>query len=179
VRGGAYNALQGNSSFSDMQGIADQIHALNLKVGIYHTPWVQSYAGYPGASAMYADGTWIKETGSNSGKVNNKTLPWAIGPYHFVENEVAQWAEWGIDYLKYDWNPIELPETMGWKLAWKQRAKCLQPVESAAFSSIGNSPHANAGGREDITGDWASMIGKGSAWTGGHTRDRVIGTIRT
>ena len=22
-----------------------------------------------------------------------------------------QYADWGIDYLKYDWNPIEIPET--------------------------------------------------------------------
>ncbi len=38
-------------------------------------------------------------------------LPYAIGPYHFATNDAAQWAAWGVDYLKYDWNPIEFPET--------------------------------------------------------------------
>ena len=30
---------------------------------------------------------------------------------HFATNDAKQWAAWGIDYLKYDWNPNELPET--------------------------------------------------------------------
>ena len=30
-----------------MKGLCDEIHGLGLKTGIYSTPWVTSYAGYP------------------------------------------------------------------------------------------------------------------------------------
>jgi alpha-galactosidase len=33
-----------------------------------------------------------------------------MGDYPFATNDARQWAEWGFDYLKYDWNPIEEPE---------------------------------------------------------------------
>lgn len=42
---------------------------------------------------------------------NKKLIPFAIGTYHFWNNDAKQIAEWGFDYLKYDWNPIEMPET--------------------------------------------------------------------
>ena len=72
-RGGKYNAIQGNSKFSDMQGLCDYIHSLGLKIGIYSTPWTKSYAGYTGS-------------------------------FGHENEDVKQWVEWGIDFLKYDWN---------------------------------------------------------------------------
>jgi alpha-galactosidase len=27
------------------------------------------------------------------------------GKYSFATNDAKQWGDWGIDYLKYDWNP--------------------------------------------------------------------------
>jgi alpha-galactosidase len=107
-RGGPYKALQGNQKFPDMKKLCDEIHGLGLKAGIYSTPWVQSYAGYAGGSAMTADGKWTKTEGAK--KVNKKILPWAEGPVPFAKQDAKQWAEWGFDYLKYDWNPIEVPQ---------------------------------------------------------------------
>lgn len=26
----------------------------------------------------------------------------------FVKNDVQQWIDWGMDYLKYDWNPNDV-----------------------------------------------------------------------
>ncbi|HLJ57810.1 MAG TPA: putative Ig domain-containing protein [Chthonomonadaceae bacterium] len=107
-RGGKYKALQGNAKFPDMQTLCDRIHDLGLKAGIYSTPWVSSYAGYPGGSAMNADGRWTKPVGPK--QVNKKILPWAPGPFPFARQDARQWADWGFDYLKYDWNPIEAPQ---------------------------------------------------------------------
>lgn len=109
-RAGPYNAIQGNERFPDIKGLCDQIHAMGLKLGIYSTPWVTSYAGYPGGSADNPEGRWERPTGPK--QVNKKILPWAIGRYSFAANDARQWAQWGIDYLKYDWNPNELPETV-------------------------------------------------------------------
>src|SRR5258708_8795985 len=57
-RGGPYNAIQPNEKFPDLKGLADEVHALGLKIGIYSTPWVTSYAGYVGGSADNPEATW-------------------------------------------------------------------------------------------------------------------------
>jgi alpha-galactosidase len=92
-RGGPFNAIQGNEKFPDMKALCDEIHALGLKVGIYSTPWATSYAGYIGGSSDDPKGAWTKEKGRLTGKIS------------FAEADARQWAAWGIDYLKYDWNP--------------------------------------------------------------------------
>ncbi|HET7538195.1 MAG TPA: NPCBM/NEW2 domain-containing protein, partial [Candidatus Didemnitutus sp.] len=108
-RSGPLNALQPNEKFPDMKGLADAVHGLGLKLGIYSTPWTTSYAVYAGGSAENPEGAWTKPAGPKT--VNRKTMPWAIGRYSFATADARQWAEWGIDYLKYDWNPNEIPET--------------------------------------------------------------------
>jgi len=105
----APHPLQANPKFPNLKQLADEIHGLGLRIGIYSTPWVTSYAGYAGGSAENPEGTWAKHTGPK--QVNKKMLPWAIGKYSFAAADAKQWADWGIDYLKYDWNPIEAPET--------------------------------------------------------------------
>lgn len=94
-RGGKYNAIMPNEKFPDMKGLVDHIHSLGLKAGIYSSPWITSYAGFVGGSADQADGTILEE-----GKRH--------GDYSFHEEDVRQWVEWGFDYLKYDWNPIDV-----------------------------------------------------------------------
>ena len=104
------HALQGNEKFPDMKGLCDQIHDMGLKAGIYSTPWITSYATYPGGSADNEAGDWSKPTIEKRGNVNKKVKPWAVGEYHFMQQDAKQWAQWGFDYLKYDWNPIEEPD---------------------------------------------------------------------
>jgi alpha-galactosidase len=156
-------ALQGNSKFADMGNLIAQIHALNLKAGLYSTPWVQSYAGYPGDSAMYADGSWTKNTGTK--QVNQHILPWDVGPYTFETNDATQWAAWGVDYLKYDWNPIQLPETVRMENALKASGRDVvySLSNSIPFANIATlAPHANAWRTTgDIRDNWASMSSKG------------------
>jgi alpha-galactosidase len=119
-RGGQFNGIQPNDKFAGMEKMCRDIHALGLKVGIYSTPWVTSYAGYVGGSANNPEGTWqrsrnltnngdgaLVETGGT--KTNNaasaRTRGRSNGKYSFADADALQWAAWGIDYLKYDWNP--------------------------------------------------------------------------
>jgi alpha-galactosidase len=104
-RGGPFKGIQPNEKFPDFQKMCDEIHALGLKVGIYSTPWVTSYAGYVGGSADNPEGIWPPpRTDANDGSRQGRRVR-KHGEYAFAENDAKQWAAWGIDYLKYDWNP--------------------------------------------------------------------------
>jgi alpha-galactosidase len=109
-RDGELKAMQPDPKrFTDLPATIDQIHAMGLKVGIYSTPWVMTYAGRLGGSAENDDGApqnWPPKVPKNK-----KQLPFAIGKVHFAANDARQFARWGIDYLKYDWGPVEYPET--------------------------------------------------------------------
>jgi alpha-galactosidase len=110
TRGGAYNAIQSDPKrFPDIKAMVDEIHGLGLKAGIYSTPWATTYAGHVGGTSEDADGKW--DNSMRSGPKNQKRLPFAIGKYHFFTQDAKQWAEWGFDYLKFDWCPNEPPET--------------------------------------------------------------------
>jgi alpha-galactosidase len=95
-RGGAFNGIQPNEKFPDMKGLADEIHGMGLKIGIYSTPWVTSYAGFVGGSADNEKGQWSMPANPRE-RISGK--------HSFADNDAKQWAAWGIDYLKYDWNP--------------------------------------------------------------------------
>ncbi|HEV8286472.1 MAG TPA: glycoside hydrolase family 27 protein [Chitinophagaceae bacterium] len=159
-RGGKYHGIMPDSTiFPDMKEMVDSIHKLGLKAGIYSTPWVESYGHRIGGSAMNAEGTF-ERTKENVPR-NKKQLPYAIGTYTFVENDVKQWVEWGFDYLKYDWNPAELPETKAMYDALRASGRdiVLSLSNSIPFASIGElSKVSNAwrtGG--DIRDNWRSL----------------------
>lgn len=114
LRGGKYNAIQSNQKFPDMKGLVDSLHTMGFKVGIYSGPWVATYAAHIGTQCDNADGTyeWVKKGLVNenyrmvdpSGELTREKL-WYSGKYSFAAQDARQWAEWGFDYLKYDWNP--------------------------------------------------------------------------
>jgi alpha-galactosidase len=60
-----------NSRFPDMKGLADYIHGLGLKAGLYSSP-----------------GPW--------------TCGGCTGSWQHEQQDAAQYAVWGFDYLKYD-----------------------------------------------------------------------------
>jgi len=78
ARGGPFNAIQANEKFSDMKKLADDVHALGLKLGIYSTPWITSYGGYVGSSANQPDGVWTKPKTREA-----KLDEWRRGKYTF------------------------------------------------------------------------------------------------
>jgi alpha-galactosidase len=122
IRGGPHMAILQNSKFPNMKALADEIHGLGLKFGIYSTPWRGTYEGHIGGSSDNVDGSydWIKSGNHNEdyrvGK-DPKTQStvkrgnWVLGAHSFSEQDAAQWAEWGVDYLKYDWFPNDIPHS--------------------------------------------------------------------
>ena len=154
-RGGAFHAIQPDSSiFPDIQALSDAVHGLGLKIGIYSTPWVESYGHHVGGSAMNAEGVF--EATKEKIPRNKKQLPYAIGTYSFLSSDVKQFVAWGIDYLKYDWSPIELPETQAMYTALRGSGRDI------VLSLSNSAPFAGAA-------DWAKWS---NCWrTGGDIRD--------
>jgi len=151
-----YKSLQGNEKFPDMKGLCRKIHDMGLKVGIYSTPWITSYAGFPGGSSNSDNGEW---------KDPQDTGKWVHGKYRFHENDAHQWAEWGIDYLKYDWHVIDIPHVsdMATALRWCGRDILFSLSNSAPFERAGDWARLANCWRTtgDITDTWESMSGIG------------------
>lgn len=61
-----------NDKFPDMKALADYVHSMGLKVGIYSSPGPETCGGYEGSAGHEAQ-------------------------------DARTYAEWGMDYLKYDW----------------------------------------------------------------------------
>ena len=113
-RGGEFHAIQGNEKFPDMKGLCDTIHGMGLKIGIYSTPWVTSYATHIGGSAGKSRGPLGKTRPFPRAATSiRKFFPGPLARYHFATNDARQWAAWGFDYLKYDWNPNEAARDPG------------------------------------------------------------------
>ena len=64
--------IRPNAKFPNMKGLADYLHGLGLKLGMYTSPGPRSCAGFEGS-------------------------------YGHEEQDARTFAEWSVDYLKYDW----------------------------------------------------------------------------
>jgi alpha-galactosidase len=107
-------AIQPNDKFDDMRALADFVNAQGLKLGLYSTPWMSTYAGYIGGSASNEEGDYSAYYLPEVERQNPHQLfgryPRGIqlglariGPVWFVDRDARQFADWGIDYVKYDW----------------------------------------------------------------------------
>jgi alpha-galactosidase len=172
-RGGTHNAIQPNSKFPDMAKLATDVHGLGLKFGIYSTPWALSYAGFVGGACENEDGTydWIKagkhdkyfhKTGDVSRKdpATGKVIH-PEKPFSFATNDAAQFADWGVDYLKYDWylNDVESATTMSDALRKSGRDVVFSLSNSAPFEHAADWQRVANCWRTtgDIEDSWQSM----------------------
>jgi alpha-galactosidase len=105
---------------------------MGLKAGIYSTPWITSYAGHAGESSDNPDGAWTKAL------QNAKHF----GKYNFIEADANQYAAWGFDYLKYDWDPLDVPHTKAMSQALRKSGRDI------VFSLSNDAPF-------DHAADWA------------------------
>jgi len=111
-RGGKHNAIQPNRKFPDMPALSDFIHGNGLKFGIYSTPWVCPWGCFKEeALAEWGGGNL---TGCSAGPMDpayahdfTKEYGKYVGMEKYEANDVAQWIEWNVDYLKYDWAPTD------------------------------------------------------------------------
>jgi alpha-galactosidase len=138
VRGGPTSALQPNEKFPDMKGLFDYIHSLGLKAGLYSTPYISSYAGYVGASSDFEKGGESHQSIMVDRRAFNH-----IAKYRFETVDAKQMAEWGTDFLKYDWR-IDVNSTERMGTALKQSGRDI------VFSLSNNAPF------EKVT-DWARL----------------------
>jgi alpha-galactosidase len=69
--------IVGNGKFPNMKALAGYVHSKGLKIGIYSSPGPQSCSGKMGGGYQ--------------------------GSYGHEEQDARTFAEWGYDYLKYDW----------------------------------------------------------------------------
>jgi alpha-galactosidase len=137
-RDGSTLALQPNERFTDMKKLCSDIHALGLKAGIYSSPWITTFAGYPGGSSDDAKGAWERLSNYEPNK--------RLGRYSFTKQDAAQWGEWGMDYLKYDWAPNDLEHVKEMSLALRATGRdivfslsCSTPMDQVAeFSRWAN-----------------------------------------
>ena len=102
--------LLSNSRFPDMRAMTDEIHALGLKCGIYSSPMTRTWGGdiampkkgparaYPGSTGVPVDTNHVCFAAPFGLKVGG------IGSRHYEGPDARRWAEWGFDFLKYDWS---------------------------------------------------------------------------
>lgn len=112
--------LNGNTKFPDMKALCDYVHSKGLKIGIYHSPWIGTYAGFRGGSSdseTGADPSYAEppEKRLQPGQIFNR-YPGVhshnadrVGPYWFFDDDLKAIAEWGFDYIKVDWHPNDVP----------------------------------------------------------------------
>lgn len=147
-RGGKYNAIMPNEKFPDMKALVDYVHSKGLKIGIYSSPWVQTFAGFIGGGADTREGEVI-----NSSR--------RYGEFSFVKNDVQQWAEWGFDYVKYDWvvNDIAHTAELTYLLRQSGRDIVYSISNAAPFELAGDWKNLTNARRTtgDIHDSWCSL----------------------
>jgi alpha-galactosidase len=192
LRGGAFNAIQPNPKFPNIEMLSDEIHALGLKFGLYSTPWRTSFYGHIGSSADMADGgyDWI-QAGVHTGdfryrfpkeRARLEKYSWlrplaqwlnekrrerttkelrTFGRFSFAPQDVKQWSAWGVDYLKYDWVPIDIAhaEEMRKELAASRRDIVYSLANNASASLAPELARRANSWRtaSDLTDTWASI----------------------
>jgi len=99
--GGKFDAVMPNEKFPDMKGFCERLHKNGFKCGIYSTPMLNAFGCSierrplpPGCTQGEPDDKFADERGG-------------IGLIRKEKNNALQWAEWGFDYLKYDWRPSD------------------------------------------------------------------------
>ena len=99
--GGKFDAVMPNAKFPDIKGMVDRLHQKGFKCGIYSTPMLNAFGCSmeevplpPGCTQGEPDDMFADERGG-------------VGVIRKEKNNALQWAEWGFDYLKYDWRPCD------------------------------------------------------------------------
>ena len=110
----ASKAIRGNVKFPDMAALSSYVHGQGMKLGVYSTPWMSTYAGYIGGSAPNAAADYSAHyrpeaqrqgPGQYFGRYPGGIAAGlcTIGPVWLVDHDARQFAAWGVDFVKYDW----------------------------------------------------------------------------
>jgi alpha-galactosidase len=151
-RGGKYHAIQPNEKFPDIKTMIDSIHAAGYKFGIYSSPWKTTYAG------AFAGGDKYMGSSSDNPDGTNDIHDIEFGVYPFHEADARQWAEWGVDYMKYDWWPNTVPHTKAMALAMKNSGRDM------VFSISNAAPVALVDDWKKLTNLWRTTGDIQDSW---------------
>ena len=95
------HALNANHRFPDMAAMVREIHALGLHAGIYSTPMVIAWGST--LSEIFRGSRDYPVDASPGMQPSSLFHFGGIGKTPLEKEDAARWAEWGFDYLKYDW----------------------------------------------------------------------------
>jgi alpha-galactosidase len=169
ARTGPGKALAANEKFPDMKAMCDRVHALGLKVGLYSTPWMGSYAGFRGGSCDNAEGNYDHKALPADKRLQppqifgrypgfRKAGMGMVGPHWFCDADAKQWAAWGVDYVKYDWGNNDIPTT-------ERIAKGLRACGRDIILSLSNAaPFARALGLSKLAQLWRTTGDIHESW---------------
>ncbi len=156
-RGGRYGSIVPHGGFPDMGALCARVHALGLKIGIYSGPYVVPWG--------------TEGCGSTSGLVDTR-FPVRLGlagkyvgmDKHEAE-DVAQWADWGIDYVKYDWADTDMGNAARMS---RQLARAPRDIVYSVTTSVGLADAAEAArlcnlwrSNDDTSPAWESVLKNG------------------
>ena len=144
VRNPETNILEPNEKFPDIKSLCDEVHFNGLKIGFYSTPWLMSYAGYIGGSSpnknheyskFIVDSSDMTEKHQILGEKGRKRKNLRSFGTYMGDFDAKQWADWGIDYLKYDWRPNDIEQTT------KMRDSLLKQDRDIVFALSNTAPY--------------------------------------
>ena len=125
-----------------------------------HESWLEEYGWLKPVSER------LKE--KQRGKISKKLR--MFGQFSFVSQDVRQWAAWGVDYLKYDWVPVDFEHTA--EIARELRTSGRDVVLSVA----NNTPFAEATRISSLANSWRTSADVKDDWDDlseiGFSRDR-------
>ena len=81
-----------------------------------------------------------------------------FGKFSFVAQDVKQWAAWGVDYLKYDWVPIDLARTA------EMREQLLAAPRDIVFTVSNNAAFRLADDLTSLTNAWRTSGDVKDTW---------------
>jgi alpha-galactosidase len=118
-----------SGSVNGIQVVADYVHSLGLKFGLYVTPGISKQAvaqntpiqGTSDTAAQIATSTG--ENNYNCGGMTGINYS-APGAQAFVNSWADEFASWGVDYVKLDGvGSFDLPDVQAWSAALRQTGR--------------------------------------------------------
>jgi hypothetical protein len=120
----------GSGSVNGIEAVADYVHSLGLKFGLYVTPGISKQA--------VAENTAIKGTNYTADDIAEPTVSennyncggmvginyQAPGAQAFIKSWASQFASWGVDYVKLDGvGSFDIPDVKAWSNALRQTGR--------------------------------------------------------
>ncbi|HEY4454333.1 MAG TPA: ricin-type beta-trefoil lectin domain protein [Pseudonocardiaceae bacterium] len=141
-----------SGSTDGIQVVANYVHSLGLKFGLYVTPGISEQAvarNTPIAGTSYTAGQIATSAGENNyncgGMVGiNYSAP---GAQPFINSWADQFASWGVDYVKLDGvGSFDTPDVQAWSTGLRQTGRpialelsnSLNIADGATWSSLAN-----------------------------------------